>query len=307
MWGLSYPLNIPLLNGFFQLVGDVGPISKLIPSLFYLSLLFSCYRFWRKLQIGSGLRIAGLLFIAVHPLIFLHATIGLANLPFTTYLVSAVLLLIVGLKWNDAGSQLLGGILLWLATWTRAEGAAYAMLILALLFVVAIANRRRRQTRRVLILAGMIVVMMVPWLLFGVSAVESSRFGTAAAGVLPSLMEGEFNLYELRLIPVLYLSRSRYFDNNGLVLPLFAVLYSIGLYSVFKPGSAFNRELLLYTIGLSIVPVALFYVWSFRSDVDFIPLLRRSFDRAFLPALVMIMLSGVNLFQATVSNWKTNS
>jgi hypothetical protein len=46
----------------------------------------------------------------------------------------------------------------------------------------------------------------------------------------------------------------------------------------------------------AVIPVGLFYVQSFTFPDQFIPLLNRSFDRAFLPAAAMVLVLGFTLF-----------
>jgi hypothetical protein len=124
-WGshdLTYPLNIPIQISIFRLLdGDLSPGSKLIFPMYYLSLILGAFHFW-KTNMEWKIAALGALFLASLPIVFEHGMIGYANLPFTTYLALGLLQIIDGISNEDWREQLLGGLLLGLATWTRPEG-----------------------------------------------------------------------------------------------------------------------------------------------------------------------------------------
>lgn len=117
--GLAYPVNIPLLIAVFRLVGDTPSASKLTFPLFYLSLAVGCLRFWLQRGVGSRLALLGTLGLASTPLLFEHATLGYANLPYTVYLVLGCAEAVQGPVAQDARRQALSGLLLAMPAWTR--------------------------------------------------------------------------------------------------------------------------------------------------------------------------------------------
>ncbi len=161
-WGTrttSYPLHLPILIASFRvLFGDGLPESKIIFPLYYLSLLTLMFDFLRqrlaKASPWNSL-LAGLpvLLYAAAPLVFYHATLAYANLPLTFYLVGAGILLTLALGAPEMkaehGLLLLGGIYLALAAWTRPDGLAMAVLVLALAIVFIMSRRpwRAKQSR----------------------------------------------------------------------------------------------------------------------------------------------------------------
>lgn len=297
MWGLAYPLNIHLLNAIFQLIsGDSGPFSKLVPVLYFSTALMTTYWFWRQVQVHTSLRLAAILFLALHPLLFLHATMGLANLPFTSMIIGAVLVLLAGFSTEDKGNQILGGLLLGIASWTRAEGIGYTLAILIGYFVLLLFRSGMGAWRPFGRVATTSFAFSIPWVLFGWTAVERSHLGVAMKGVLPSVLEGDLNLPFLRLIPSLYISRSLHPENNGYFIPAALLLLVFGSFAIIRWRSIQKWGLALFSVMLSSIPIGLFYVRSFTREEDFQALLTRSFDRAFFPGFFMIMILAVVSF-----------
>ncbi len=133
--GLTYPLNIPLQISIFRLLdGDVLPGSKLIFPVYFISLVLGAYRFWRR-YVEWKFAAMGALLLASLPIVFEHGTIGYANLPFTTYLVLGLLHVLEGISGGDARGQIIGGLLLGLATWTRPEGVFLVIFALGAVWI----------------------------------------------------------------------------------------------------------------------------------------------------------------------------
>ena len=102
--GLSYPLNLPLLIATYRFSGDILPASKLIAPLFYISLCIGCLRFWWQRDVSPLTASAGAIGLAATPILFEHATLGYANLPYTAYLVlgsGEAILGIMTADWRD--------------------------------------------------------------------------------------------------------------------------------------------------------------------------------------------------------------
>lgn len=133
-YGLSYPLNIPLLVSVFAMLdGDIVPGSKLIFPLYYASLALGLLAHLR--QRGAIVGTWAAAFVVALPIVFDHATQGYANLPFATYIVLGTLLAAEAASSGRRGPAALSGMAFGFGVWTRPEGlplvaAAYAALLL---------------------------------------------------------------------------------------------------------------------------------------------------------------------------------
>lgn len=293
-WGKAYPLNLPLQIGLFEVVGgDGATLSKLIFPIYLGSLLAGCYWFWRRHRVPRTAAILTLLIIATIRLVFYHATIGYANLPFATYLVLGTLLAIEG--WEGQRPRLLAisGLMLGSAAWTRAEGLGFVALIFITLALPHIALRRRLPRGRVLPTVLIPPAVAVPWLLFARQGIAASHLGEAASGFLPRVLAGQLNLFQLYLIPRLFAERAAHPDNMGLFVPVVLALWIAGVWRA-RPWEDLPLIQAVTTSAVMVlVPIGLFYVRSFTRPDDFRELLVRSFDRAFLPATFMLIIVGI--------------
>jgi hypothetical protein len=284
IWGahhLNYPLNIPILISLFRsLEGDLLPGSKLIFPLFYISLLLGCYSFWRTSELKRGFAAIGLLFVATIPIVFTHATIGYANLPFSVYLVLGIIIGIEGILNRSKNLQLLSGILLALAAWTRPEGLFITPItIFALMLAFRSIGRGEMSFGRLILPA---IIIVIPWGLFSGLYGTGGMFQSAAGSLLQSFGAGVFHLDSLYWI-VRSLGRQLLeIKIWGLVIPV-AVLVVITQRSKFQPRKfplPFMVLMLTMVIGLSVT--AFYYLVSFEGDLRF--WLETGVNRMYLPA-----------------------
>ncbi len=141
-WGTSttrYPLHIPILIASFKvLFSEVLPASKLVFPLYYLGLLGVMYRYLetRIPQVIAGI---GCLTFATAPILFRHAQLAYANLTFTFYVVSAVLIFLDALDHSNAGIKdkrlFLAGLFFMFSAWTRPEGILLSGLTLMMVII----------------------------------------------------------------------------------------------------------------------------------------------------------------------------
>jgi hypothetical protein len=290
--GLGYPLNVPILISVFEwLGGDSLPGSKLIFPAFLASVSLGIYTFWIRQGVSMLLAGLGMLLVASVPSIFLHATIGYANLPMACYLVLGTLYGMEGFFGKRPQALPISGILLGLASWTRVEGVMYCLAILAALILIALISRQARPG---------IVLWLLPfalisgtWLLFYRTSGSS---GGQAMGALrmaiSSIGQGELNLVELRLI-------LGYFRRYAFHIPTWGVLFpACALLLLSRWRSLRRRELpqafagILAIVGTGLVTFILFYVGSFISP-DLFGWLVRSFPRAFFPTAILIAVVAI--------------
>jgi hypothetical protein len=302
-WGahaLSYPMNIPLTVSFFRMVsGDLLPGSKFIFPLFFAATMLGIYVFWRQSHVPHFFAALGTLFIGVIPVVFFHSTIGYANLPLACYLLLGFFYSLRGMIRGDVRCQVVGGVLLGLAAWTRIEGVMYC-LALVLSFLLSRWLTKRLEVNFVYWLSPLIVISGI-WLIFmviygleshAVLVIEGYSSGGWRYINLPAILGIVVYLRENLLNPDLW---GIYF----LVVGLFIVA---GVWSI-KPRDhpeAFTSFIAALALGAS--TLTLFYVTAYRFGIDFVEgWLRRGFPRAFLPATIMFGVVAILLVGRTSS------
>lgn len=294
-WGLAYPLNIPLQIAVFQIFGhDLVPLSKAIFPIYLASLALGGYAFWRHQGASQVLTGLGSLFLASVPLIFLHGTEGYANLPLTAYLVQGVLWAIVGLSVGDRRSLLMSGLLLGLASWTRAEAIGYCLAaVIALIASFWLASRREFHFRWWL---TPLALMSGVWFLFGWGRVGSSTLGGAMRAFKSGIMGGDLHLRQLYLIPRLLFDRAQVLTRWGTLFEVAAVLVLARIFFVRPRKHPEVFAAFVTTAMLSLAVVGIWYVRSYSLSSTYITVLNRSFDRAFFPAAAMMIITAVRMY-----------
>jgi hypothetical protein len=171
----------------------------------------------------------------------------------------------------------------------------YGLILLPALLLLARVVRKRWISVRGALLPFAILVGI--WFVFGGTAVRESKLGGAVGSLVPTMQSGEFRLFELYLIPRLLAARALEPKTWGYLFPVAGVLCLAGLPHLFRrPAGLQLWAITLTTAVFAAIPVGLFYVQSFTFPDQFIPLLNRSFDRAFLPAATMVLVLGLTLF-----------
>lgn len=196
--GLTYPLNIPILIGLFRFAGDALPASKLAFPLFYLSLTIGCLRFWLQRGVQARLAALGMLCLALTPLVFEHATLGYANLPYTAYLVLGCGEAVQGMITRDARRQVLSGLLLGLAAWTRPEGwLAITSVMIAMGFVACVMRPRGLRPLAWIVPAA---VLAGCWAIFVRMHAPGGQISEAVRAAATGWPQGSFHLGALLYI-----------------------------------------------------------------------------------------------------------
>lgn len=284
--GLSYPFNVPLLIGAFELLaGDPVAISKAIFPLFMASMLLGMYASWGEEGVQDWLAALAALFLATIPLVFDQGTNGYANLPLAAYLLLGAVSVERGVSLGHPGELTLGGTLLGLASWTRVEGFVYAGAVLAaVLLVLALKRRLSNQVGYALLPFGIITAI---WAIFylrvgSTGSQAMGRYGTA----LQSWLGGDLGLYSLRLI---FGYMRRYMFRTELWGAFFPAVIALGLVGIRRIVRD-RRTSSQISLGMSaltgLVAVLLFYIGSFGHG-DYLGWLTRSFPRALLPAALL--------------------
>lgn len=289
--GLTYPLNIPLQISIFRLLdGDVLPGSKLIFPMYFISLILGAYRFWKE-YIEWKFAAMGALFLASLPIVFEHGTIGYANLPFTTYLILGLLQVIDGISKRDARGQMLGGLLLGLATWTRPEGIF--LVIFALGAVLTGSRVLKFGEIRLFAVGSPIILIAGTWQGFSASIGSQGLIGSALQSTWRSWSRMEFHPDALYWTARYLARQSLEFKIWGALVPLILLILAVNFRKL-KPRE-FPLPFLLLVAGVMVGgAVALYYyLASFMSDLIY--LLGTSVNRTFMPAWVLGILGLITL------------
>lgn len=292
--GLSYPQNIHLVTAFFRtLTGDQVPISKVIHPIFYAMLpLGTLYFLW-----SAGLRmewaITAAAVTAGLPFLYFHATLGYANVIFSGYVVLAVLTTIEGLRGAGWDHLLLGGTLMGMAAWTRPEGIYIGGGLLLILVVME--WLRMRRPRKTLTLLAPFLLIAITWQSFGGQYQAQDQIGKVWAGFLSILSSGSIPTELVARLQSYAVRELGQPSNWGLawlaIIPAF-------LLTIWRPPlreDVRNRMLWGSAIGLLLLLMGMLTV-AILTTTDFAGFLDWSFNRAVIPAMVLLLIAAFHSF-----------
>jgi hypothetical protein len=297
-WGghiLSYPMNLALSIAIFKLAdGDVIPGSKFLYVLLTLALLAGCYRFLSRRGVGQVWILLGLLGLLTTTVFFENALSGLANLPFSVYLVLGILNTLEGLDLLDIRRVTLGGLLLGFAAWTRPEGILFATVFLVLMYALAILLLQRRPRPRFWV-ASFLPALIIPllWLtLIGRENMEGDQIGQAIRAFTGQALRGNWGLEGLALLWGFAWKSLLDVSKFGLILGAALLLILLCIPLTRWPRDRFRSAFIALTTLAFLLPAGMFFVAYFR-EANFIGFLQQSFNRAYLPALTMSVLAAI--------------
>jgi hypothetical protein len=289
--GVSYPLNIPILIATFQFLGERLPASKLVFPLFYLSLSVGSLRFWLQRGVDTLPAILGACWLSSTPLLFEHATLGYANLPYACYLVLGSAETVQGILEGDVRRQMLGGLLLGLAAWTRPEGALTLLLIIAAVVpasLLILPRGLRAPGWMVLptLLAG-------GWLILVGTQGAGGQMAQGLKAVADAVAQGELHLGAIYWI-------ARYMARQALEISIWGLLVPACAFSAIvhrkrlSPKSYPDAFLVLVVLSVLAAGVTFqFYVADFTGEL--MNYLGNSANRMYMPAAVLAVLLAILL------------
>jgi len=304
-WGtntLPYPLQVPILIAASNLLfGDILPAAKLVFSAYYLAVLILAYSY--LIQIGVRPYSAGCctLLVATTPLIFRHATIAYANLPFSFNLMAAVLVLARAVPCGSPRqpgakrAYLLSGLFFMLAAWTRPEGTWMAWLLIASLALLAVFRRRGATWRDWGWLVAPMFFYQIYWWLVSRSAylegVERSQIGLQA---FSAMVEGNLHLTEGLYILTAGFSRLLNFESWGVWGMGLILLAAAGTWGWKKKRGGSSLVFLAGWLMLGMV-VVMYYIASFDKNHDISWWVSTGLERMLFPGLLLLWLGGIQL------------
>jgi hypothetical protein len=292
--GLSYPMNIPLLIALFRLLdGNILPGSKLLYPVFYASLLIGCYWFWVVHGLKRWIAALGVLLLASTPILFTHAYMGYANLPFAYYLTMGLFWCIEGVREGGTRKTLLGGFLLAIAVWTRPEG-----FVMCAAIVLALGTARMISARgkiKLLPLFLPIVILGGLWYIFlrmhsTLNAQAYQYSGLAVKGLLAGNIKWSALYTVLRFIA----GQVVRFRDWGFILLLLIVLLVIGLRPRDLRRDLTRSALFFATVALSLTVVGADFMSAYSPEGSGFTYtwISMTFTRVFMPAGVCMTVLG---------------
>jgi hypothetical protein len=295
--GLTYPLNIPILISIFRMSsGDILPGSKLIFPFYYFSILLGSYRFWNKIGVRPARSRLGILFLASIPIIFEFATVGYSNLPVGCFLALGVLWGIEGIYFARTDFQLVSGILLGLAAWTRPEGIAYSLTGLLVLILISAVSKKGRVYFNSFVLP--VLFIGGSWIIF--YSTHGGGGSQAMGGVgaaLTSVMNGELNLSAIITIGKFSIKNLFSIGVWGLLYPISAVLVVVGIWHHRAKTNIFFWACFFTSLSFGVFTAILFYVGQFQSGQEFLQgWLTRGFARSMIPSGILLGVMCISFF-----------
>lgn len=286
-FGLTYPLNVPLqIAAFRNISGDLLPESKVIFPLFFASLVFSCYNFYKEEEVSEKSALLGSLIMASLPIAFEHSTQGYANLGFTTYLVLGILLGIQGIFQANDRYQLMGGILMGFACWTRPEG----VLFLPFVVVGAVLVLRLNKFVKVSWLGWLLPPMLIAgsWLIFARTYASESLVLSTLQQAAEQLNSGHLNIdafYRIARFMGHQLLRPSIW---GVLLMMLVPLVVINRRNLRPSSDPVAFACLLMGVSITTATTLHFYMISFLGTLtDWLP---TSANRMYLPSGILFLV-----------------
>lgn len=306
-WGTNtsaYPLNIPILIASVKiLLGDYLPSAKLLFSLFYLCLLLVWDGGLKRMGIKQPLRGIFTLLLGSTTLIFRHASLAYANLPFCFYLFSGGILFFEGLQDNRSTADfdqkensiqvnnkrtLLGIFLLVAAAWTRPEG-----LILTLTVIISgVVISQRQPTfpfRSWLMIAIPIIGYGLFWWLvknqvYPLTMKDEGILRTA----LNQISQGNFHLSQVLYLIEQWFFRLLRFDIWGVSGIVLIGLGGLGYFFRNKHNLEVNPYFLSGFL-ITLIVIGIYFILSFDQKHDLSWWVNTGFDRMWLPAFLFLL------------------
>lgn len=288
---LSYPLNLPLAISTFYLADmDLLPGSKLAYLLLFITMLGCIYWFFRKNHVSQLFTLLGILLIISTPVMFDFATLGFANMPFACYLVIGTILGIHGVTNNQTRYLYLSGVVLSLAGWTRPEGIGYALFIAIAIGIFGFIHRIRLSTFLLYVFTS--VSLCGIWMLLGYRYIQGDEIGQALRSLYEAIATGTFSFNIIKTTLAYSWNSLITLRNWGVVIPLCVIILASLSPVILRRKNTNTLIMTVLALGTFLIPQLMFVTKSFQSN-DYLGFLYVSFDRAQIPAVILLILSTI--------------
>jgi hypothetical protein len=285
--GLDYPLNLPLAIATMRVLqGDTGPLSKLFFPIFYASLILGCAKFWLRRSVPRSVALASALILATSPILVQHATNGYVNLAFASYLILGSLAIVDGHLSECRPLQSIGGSMLGLAMWTRAEGTLLVSLLLPILYFALTLLTHKRPC------LGCIAVPAT--IIGGTVFAFTSQHGAGGQLSVPLLAaSAQLQAGQLRLDAIYRTLRTLAgnivnFWQWGMLLPSGLMFIAYWLTILRRRNPSGGLALVIAGLALAGGILAYFYLLAFESTAASYQMwMDTGVDRIFLPAIML--------------------
>ena len=291
-----YPLHIPLLlSMFIDLFGFVLPAAKLIFPLYYLLLLLFVYGFLKG-RIGKSYAGLSTLLVGTMPLISRHAMIAYANLPFTFYLVGAVITTILAMQERDnTRFWIYSGICFSLSVWTRPEG--FLLAVASILFILILHNNNPK----IKILGKALWIILPPLLVYTFWLITKGKFYTGINPVENTLKVlineiGKSSFHIDEMVQILRYLLTSLFDFQAWGMIGIGLILAYLSFVIFKNKPELESRLFCIVSALMILPIVfMYYVFSYDLIYDIQWWLTTGFNRMVMPGMISLWL-GIVLY-----------
>ena len=290
--GFSYPLNMHFLIGIFKLASDdILPGSKIIFPLFFISLIAGVVAFLNNRGVEPRITALSAVILATVPTLFVHSTIGYANLPMGVYLVIGVLWGVEGIFRESKRYLVLSGLLLGFTAWTIVEGGLFVFIAVSAIVCAKTISRRGR----IYFIHWLLPIIVIggSWVLFYKLFAASSSSAMGAARLLfDSILQGKLDLPALRLI--FGYARRNVFDPHtwGFVYPLGIFITLLGWKHLLPKKNHYVFSIFLVMISTGLLALGLIYLRSFVTP-GLYDLLKRGFPRYFISPSIFFFLVAI--------------
>lgn len=307
-WGTNtsaYPLNIPVLIASVKLIlGDHLPSAKLLFSLYYLCMLLFWDASLNQMGVSQSWRGIVTLLIGSTPLVFRHASVAYANLPFTFYLFSGGMLFLDGIQGlTSPGSTLPenhsiksylnrmeSGVLLLLAgAWTRPEGILLTFIIVCLGLAILWRKRNVLPAKTYFLISIPIIVYATFWWSLGIRVYPNPMKDEEILQIaLNAMSQGELHISQgIYLLAQWFLRlwRMDIWGFSGIVL---LGLVGFWFFARKRHAVVFNPYLLSGLL-ISLTIIGIYFMLSFDSKHDVSWWVNTGFDRMELPGVLFLL------------------
>jgi hypothetical protein len=166
------------------------------------------------------------------------------------------------------------------------------MILSLILLALIIWHKRIKFIHLVMLIVPLLIIPGSWYILIGSKSQYKDQIGTSLRESLQQIIQGNLHLDSLKQI---FEYEVRYFFSNWnsgyvIIIALIALLASLPFFKWHK--NRLSISLIILTLVAALVPASMFYVASFH-EADFSAFLDQSFDRAYLPAIILLVITAL--------------